>query len=165
MSSTPALGSFQPPIHWVPGALFPGIKRPGREADHSPPTSAEVKKMWVYTSTPPYAFMASAYVVQGQLYLLPLYLCRHVTFLVPNFLSTLLGLSPNASPSPRPSVTFYNTEFINMSWLLSVRDYLRNISAAILRMWRRQPEERYAAVTLGDNNLNDDLIIRCSVMR
>jgi hypothetical protein len=30
----------------------------GREADHSPPTSAEVKKMWIYTSTPPYAFMA-----------------------------------------------------------------------------------------------------------
>jgi hypothetical protein len=23
-----------------------------------PPTSAEVKKMWIYTSTPPYAFMA-----------------------------------------------------------------------------------------------------------
>jgi hypothetical protein len=31
---------------------FPGVKRPGREADHSPPTSAEVKKMWIYTSTP-----------------------------------------------------------------------------------------------------------------
>jgi hypothetical protein len=37
---------------------FPGVKRPGREADHSPPTTAEVKKMWIYTSTPPYAFMA-----------------------------------------------------------------------------------------------------------
>jgi hypothetical protein len=37
---------------------FPGVKWPGREADHSPPTSAEVKKMWIYTSTPPYAFMA-----------------------------------------------------------------------------------------------------------
>jgi hypothetical protein len=31
--------------------------RPGREADHSPPTSAEVKKMCMYTSTPSYAFM------------------------------------------------------------------------------------------------------------
>jgi hypothetical protein len=30
----------------------------GREAGHSPPTSAEVKKMWIYTSTSPYAFMA-----------------------------------------------------------------------------------------------------------
>jgi hypothetical protein len=27
------------------GALSPGVKRPGREVDHSPPTSAEVKKM------------------------------------------------------------------------------------------------------------------------
>jgi hypothetical protein len=28
--------------------------RQGRETDHSPPTSAEVKKMWIYTSTPLY---------------------------------------------------------------------------------------------------------------
>jgi hypothetical protein len=28
-------------------------KWPRREADHSPPTSAEIKKMWTYTSTPP----------------------------------------------------------------------------------------------------------------
>jgi hypothetical protein len=40
---------------WV---SFPGVKRQGREADHSPLTSAEVKKMWIYTSTPPYVFMA-----------------------------------------------------------------------------------------------------------
>jgi hypothetical protein len=45
--SRPALRSTQPPIQWVPG-----VKRPGREVDHSPPTSAEVKKMWIYTSTP-----------------------------------------------------------------------------------------------------------------
>jgi hypothetical protein len=57
-SSRPALRCTQPPIQWVPGTLFPGVKRPGREVDHSPPTSAEVKKMWIYTSTPPYAFMA-----------------------------------------------------------------------------------------------------------
>jgi hypothetical protein len=29
----------------------------GREADHSPPGSAEVKKMWIYTSTSSYALM------------------------------------------------------------------------------------------------------------
>jgi hypothetical protein len=40
------------------GSSFTGVKQPGREADHSPPTSAEVKKMWIYTSTPPYAFIA-----------------------------------------------------------------------------------------------------------
>jgi hypothetical protein len=60
MMSRPALGSTQPPIQWVPGALSPGTKRPGREADHSSPASAEVKKMWIYTSTPSYVFMGSA---------------------------------------------------------------------------------------------------------
>jgi hypothetical protein len=39
------------------GALYRGGKRPGREAHHSLPTSAEVKKTWVYTSTSPYVFM------------------------------------------------------------------------------------------------------------
>jgi hypothetical protein len=32
----------QPPITWVSGTLTPEVKRPGREADHSPPSSAEV---------------------------------------------------------------------------------------------------------------------------
>jgi hypothetical protein len=34
------------------GALSPGVKRPGGEADHSSSTTADVKKMWIYTSTP-----------------------------------------------------------------------------------------------------------------
>jgi hypothetical protein len=37
-----ALGPSQSPIQWALGALSPGVKRPGREADHSPPYSAEV---------------------------------------------------------------------------------------------------------------------------
>jgi hypothetical protein len=37
---------------------FSGVKRPGREADHSPPPNAEVKNEWSYTSLPHYAFMA-----------------------------------------------------------------------------------------------------------
>jgi hypothetical protein len=32
------------PIQWVPGTLSLGVKRPGRETDHSPPPSAEVKE-------------------------------------------------------------------------------------------------------------------------
>jgi hypothetical protein len=44
MSSRPVLGPTQPPIQWVPEALSPGVKRPGRETEHSPPTSAKVKK-------------------------------------------------------------------------------------------------------------------------
>jgi hypothetical protein len=43
-ASITALGPIQPPIEWVPGALSLGIKRPGREADHSHSSSAEVKE-------------------------------------------------------------------------------------------------------------------------
>jgi hypothetical protein len=39
-----ALGPTQPPIQWVPGALSLEVKRPGREADHSPPCTAKVKE-------------------------------------------------------------------------------------------------------------------------
>jgi hypothetical protein len=71
-----ALGPTQPPIQWVPGVLSPGIKRPGREADHSPASSVEVNA-WSYTSTPQYIFMACCWIkhydavlcwAQGQLY-------------------------------------------------------------------------------------------------
>jgi hypothetical protein len=51
------LGPIQPPIQFVLGTISAGVKRPGREADHSPPTSAKVKNTWIYTSTT-YAFMA-----------------------------------------------------------------------------------------------------------
>jgi hypothetical protein len=40
-ASRPAVGPTHPPIHWVPG-----VKRPGRETDHSPPSSAEVENAW-----------------------------------------------------------------------------------------------------------------------
>jgi len=53
-----SLGPTQPPIQKLPGALSLGAKRPGREADHSPPYSAEVKTAWNYTSIPQYAFRA-----------------------------------------------------------------------------------------------------------
>jgi hypothetical protein len=39
------------------GVLSLSLMLPGREADHSLPTPAEVKKIWIYTSTPLYVFM------------------------------------------------------------------------------------------------------------
>jgi hypothetical protein len=56
-SSRPVMGPTQPRIQWIPGALSPGVKRPGREANHSPPTSAEGNNTWIYTSTPPCVVM------------------------------------------------------------------------------------------------------------
>jgi len=47
-----ALGPMKLPVQWVSGALSLGVKWPGREADHSPPSSAKVKDVWSYTSTP-----------------------------------------------------------------------------------------------------------------
>jgi hypothetical protein len=38
---------------------FEGVKRQEREVNHTPPSSAEVKNKWSYTSTlPTYDFMA-----------------------------------------------------------------------------------------------------------
>jgi hypothetical protein len=42
-ASRPALGPIQPPVQWVQGALSLEVKRSGRAADHSPPSSADVK--------------------------------------------------------------------------------------------------------------------------
>jgi hypothetical protein len=58
IASRTALGPTQSPIQWIPGAISLGIKLPGREADHSPPSSAEVKNAWSYISTPQYVFIA-----------------------------------------------------------------------------------------------------------
>jgi hypothetical protein len=38
--------------------IFSGVKLLKRDADHSPPSSVEVKNAWRYTSTPPYVFLA-----------------------------------------------------------------------------------------------------------
>jgi len=52
-ASRPALRPIQPPIQWVPEAITRGVKRPEREADHSPPPSADFMNAWTYTSTHP----------------------------------------------------------------------------------------------------------------
>jgi hypothetical protein len=54
----------RPDRFWGPPSLLsnnyrgrsPGVKQPGRESDHSPPSSAEVENAWSYTSTPPMRF-------------------------------------------------------------------------------------------------------------
>jgi hypothetical protein len=52
-TSRTALQPTQPPIQWIPGALFLGVKWMGREADHSPPSSTKVKEwMELYLHSP-----------------------------------------------------------------------------------------------------------------
>jgi hypothetical protein len=47
IASRPALGPTHSPIQCVPGSLSLEVKRPGREANHSLPSSAEVKTLLV----------------------------------------------------------------------------------------------------------------------
>jgi hypothetical protein len=49
--SRPFLGLTQPPVGT--GFFCPGVKRPGREVDHSFLSSAEVKSEWIPFSAPP----------------------------------------------------------------------------------------------------------------
>jgi hypothetical protein len=42
-ASRPALGPTRPPIQWALGVISQGLKRLGLEANHSPPSTAEVK--------------------------------------------------------------------------------------------------------------------------
>jgi hypothetical protein len=43
-ASRPTLGPTHPTIQWVSWAFSLGVKRPGREVDHSFPSNAEVKQ-------------------------------------------------------------------------------------------------------------------------
>jgi hypothetical protein len=47
-----ALEPAHPPSQWVQGALSLGVKRSGREADHSSPSSAEVEWVELYLHSP-----------------------------------------------------------------------------------------------------------------
>jgi hypothetical protein len=49
-SSRQALGLVQPPIRWKTETVSKELKWPGREADNSLATSADMKKTWVYNS-------------------------------------------------------------------------------------------------------------------
>jgi hypothetical protein len=60
----PILGPVHSPIQLVPGAIYPWVKRPGNESNHPPLTSAKVKNMWIYTSTPPTSSWHSAQFVK-----------------------------------------------------------------------------------------------------
>jgi hypothetical protein len=53
-----ALGRTQPPIQWASGVISSGVKQLGHEADHSSLSSAKVKNVWSFTSTPPTVFTA-----------------------------------------------------------------------------------------------------------
>ena len=54
----PALGPIHLPTERVPRAAYPGVKWWKRDANHSSPSSAEIKNEWRHTATLPYVVMA-----------------------------------------------------------------------------------------------------------
>jgi len=113
-------GPTQLPIGWVPEALTPGVNWPRREADHSPPSSAEVKNKWKYTSTPLIKKWISIYDVvlsqaQGQLNLLPLTYCAGIYLEYPDS-----GMIQSAVTAKRTELLFSKFCQSSLSVCLSV---------------------------------------------
>jgi hypothetical protein len=75
-------GPTKPSIQWVLGALTVGVKRPRREAYHSPPSNVEVKNAWSYTSNPQYDIMTWCLVKKSPGTTLPLLLPLPLPLLV-----------------------------------------------------------------------------------
>jgi hypothetical protein len=70
-ASRTALGPTQPPTQRVRGALSLGVKRPVREADHSPPSSVEVKEyvnLYLHSPIHLHGLVLSSKKAQRQLY-------------------------------------------------------------------------------------------------
>jgi hypothetical protein len=90
-----ALGPTQPHIQWVLGVLSPRVKWP---------VSAEVKKMWFYTSTPPYEFTVLNYLSTGTtvpyLFLKALVFHRVTKFLNLREVRDGEGKKKNLTPDP-----------------------------------------------------------------
>jgi hypothetical protein len=58
-----APGPTQPPVQWVPG-FFTAVTRPGREVNHSPQCSAEIKNEWSFALFPLYTVVGNLTVTQ-----------------------------------------------------------------------------------------------------
>jgi hypothetical protein len=80
---------------------FPGVKRPGCEAHYSPPTSAEVKKTWVYISIPPYAIMTQCLIKHRDFTFCLLLKASHLGDKVPKRNNKIAPVSPNTPPKRR----------------------------------------------------------------
>jgi hypothetical protein len=70
-----SLWPTQPPIRWVSGAVFLGVKRLGREADHSLPPTVEVKEfVKLYLHSPNMSSKSGAHLSTGTTLPSPLHL-------------------------------------------------------------------------------------------
>jgi hypothetical protein len=100
------MGPSQPTVHWLPGLLLWGVKRPGSEAEHLSLASVQVKKTWIYTSTPQYVLMAQCLFKQRDSFTLPHFQNLFKKF-VPwwlSFLMVRIGRNMKRQTELRPGV-------------------------------------------------------------
>lgn len=73
-------------MKWIPGALSPGVKRPGSKSEYSPPYNTEIKKGGAISPLSAHAFIVWCLInlAQGQIYgfffsaKLIVSLCEHI---------------------------------------------------------------------------------------
>jgi hypothetical protein len=112
-----AWGPTQPPIQRVPGALSQGVRWLGREAHHSPPSSAKVKEwvvLYLHSPNTPSWHGAQLKKAQGQL---------HLYFFINN-----QGISSRQSGTGAgfpPSTSFYPTNCNHTNATYSSKVYER----------------------------------------
>jgi hypothetical protein len=108
-------------IQWVPGALSLWVKRPGREADHSSPSSAEVKEcVELYLHSP---LMAWSLVKHGDSFTFTFYGVNLETRIMDN----ILYVVGNSDIPLYLRVSFitllisqYNNRFLPLLWHFSL---------------------------------------------
>jgi hypothetical protein len=91
-----ALRPTQPPVRWVPGFFPRGKARQRRDADHSPPSSAQARMSRSYTSSPPSATMACSWTALLCFCFLCLcwtnWISTSVLYVISNIVFTCVGL-------------------------------------------------------------------------
>jgi hypothetical protein len=138
-----ALGPTQPPIQWVPGASSLGVKRPGREVDHSAPSGAEVKNAWSYTSTPQYVFMAGCLVKHRNNFIF------YLTF------TLYVGIAVKASLSGTRVCTVYS--LFRWFFVSRIKKLVQKFST------RRASKVKKSAMKLKEVDQNQSQVIEISV--
>jgi hypothetical protein len=103
-------GPTKLPIQWVPG-----IKQPGPEADNSRPTSAEVKKTWIYTSTSHTPSWRSAQLVKHRDNFTSFYTLSPQHFILKQFkFLSILKVRDKASRQYNTADIFFGVVYFNL---------------------------------------------------
>jgi hypothetical protein len=114
------LGSIQPPSQWV-SEFIPGVNRLGHEADHPPPTSAEITNRWSYTFTTPIRLY------DDERYF-TIYL-HHISF------SNPYGLIPLCTLRVRMSIKSINKTFVFTNNIQTDILYTQYLKPTIGKIW------------------------------